>query len=351
VGDIATYTIMQLLGPVAGFWLAVALVAQVSPTPAAALWGFTIVQALGLAWAWRSMGLRLANGAPDRAIFLKALGFGLPIVIGGALGWVSLNGIRVVVEHAQGVAAVGLIAVGWGLGQRLASVSAMLVAAAAFPLAVKTFQTGARQDALRQLADNGALLLGVVMPASIGVIILAEPAVALMIAEPFRAVTLAVLPTAALAGAVRNFRLHFADQVFLLVERPYVTVIINIVEAVAVVICCGIGVAAGGLSGASLGCLVGSSIATLFCVVLARVQCGLPLPVMHALRIGAATGVMWAVLKIPAWSVLLPSAAAQVAVEPLIGALAYVGVLAFFYRGSLGGVLAQRRALRPLAET
>ena len=38
----------------------------------------------------------------------------------------------------------------------------------------------------------------------------------LLIAAPFQAVTLAVLPLSTLAGAIRNLRAHFGDQVFLL---------------------------------------------------------------------------------------------------------------------------------------
>ena len=41
----------------------------------------------------------------------------------------------------------------------------------------------------------------------------------LLIAAPFQAVTLAVLPLSALAGAIRNLRAHFGDQVFLLHNR------------------------------------------------------------------------------------------------------------------------------------
>ena len=41
----------------------------------------------------------------------------------------------------------------------------------------------------------------------------------LLIAAPFQQVTLAVLPLATLAGAIRNLRAHFGDQVFLLHNR------------------------------------------------------------------------------------------------------------------------------------
>ena len=41
----------------------------------------------------------------------------------------------------------------------------------------------------------------------------------LLIAAPFQTVTLAILPLSMLAGAIRNLRAHFGDQVFLLHNR------------------------------------------------------------------------------------------------------------------------------------
>ena len=92
----------------------------------------------------------------DREIVGHALRYGIPLIIGGALGWVGLNASRFIVNEMPGVAAAGLFAVGYGLGQRAAAVAAMLVTAAAFPLAVKSMEQGGSKAAMRQLADNSA---------------------------------------------------------------------------------------------------------------------------------------------------------------------------------------------------
>ena len=330
-GQILVYTIGQSVGPVLGFGLAWLIVSQISATPEGALAGLALAQAGGLAWLWRAMGLGISVAVPERAILLRALAYGVPLIGAGAIGWISLNGIRVVVEHYRGVEAVGLISVGWGLGQRLASVVAMLVTAAAFPLAVKRFQSGARAEALEQLSDSGALLLALLAPSSVGILMLTPEAVDLMIAEPFRAVTMSVLPLAAIAGTVRNLRVHFGDQVFLLYERTQLMVLINIVESVSLVVLCALGLQLGGFAGATAGCLAGSAIGALFGFGLAGVKFGFRFPFAHAGRILLATGFMALVLALPQWPGLAPGELARLILKIAAGALVYGAALILLY--------------------
>jgi O-antigen/teichoic acid export membrane protein len=291
-GMILSYTVMQLCGPVVGFGMAYALVSLMAPTPQSALAGFAIAQCLGLLWAWRAMGLTISIARPDRDMLWKALVFGVPLIVGGALSWFSINGIRIVVEQMNGIEALGLISVGWGLGQRLASVAAMLVTAAAYPLAVAKLKDGSMQDALWQLSLGGALLLGILMPTAVGIILVTPVLVPLLIAEPFRDVTLAVLPLAALAGALKNFRVHFFDQTIILVDKTYLTLALNGVEVVTTLSACLYGAYAYGMLGAVVGCLVGTIVGLLFAAALCVYQLELPIPWDAFGRIAAATLVM-----------------------------------------------------------
>ena len=44
-----------------------------------------------------------------------AFGYGMPLVVGGLFVWLANNGLRFVIEHTEGTAAVGLVTVGWVL--------------------------------------------------------------------------------------------------------------------------------------------------------------------------------------------------------------------------------------------
>ena len=345
-GAIGVYTISQMIGPVAGFGLALIAVSQVSQTSDAALSGFALAQLIGLVWLWRELGLGVALARPSHDIVRQAVVFGLPLVVAGVIGWVSFNGIRVIVEQFDGPAAVGLISVGWGLGQRLAAVVAMLVTAAAFPLAVKFLQSGSREGALRQVSMSGAILFALLAPACVGVVAISRPLVELLIAKPFQDATFAVLPLAVLAGALRNLRVHVADQAFILLERTRFLVVLNTVEVVATVAFCVPGLIYGGLPGATAGCLAGTVVGLVLAYGVAVRDLGFVMPWAILGRVTLAS--LW--MGVALFLVPFERAGAglfwRVVVEIATGGLVYVVVMAALFPDAVraGGRMLARRS-------
>ncbi len=309
--------------------MAFAAIIFIAPTAEMALFGFGIGQAVSLLWLGRAMHLSFGGWWPERETLRRALAFGVPLVIAGAVGWVSVNGIRVIINQTSGVEAMGLISVGWSLGQRLSVTVAMLVTAAAFPLAVKYLHDGSREGSLRQLANSGALLFALLLPTTVGTVLIAPNVTSLMIAQPFQAVTLVVLPLAVAAGSLRNLRLHFSDQAFLLFERTDLSTLVNGFEAGAVVICCLLGVMFDGLVGAAEGCLLGSFLGLIAGMGLSRLRFGLIIPWKHMARIAVATAAMALVV------VLVPNDPGRAVLMLLLkvagGATAYVFSLVALY--------------------
>jgi 1,4-alpha-glucan branching enzyme len=91
--------------------------------------------------------------------------------------------------------------VGWGLATRLSGVAAMLVAAAAYPLAVKQMEAGDVAGARGQLAANSSLLLLLLAPAGLAFWALAPLLVPRLVAAEYQAATLQILPWALLGDA------------------------------------------------------------------------------------------------------------------------------------------------------
>jgi O-antigen/teichoic acid export membrane protein len=317
--QIGIYSVQQILGPAAGFAAGWLLIVLLGPAPEWVLAGYAAAQLLAVLVVLPALTFQVRLRGPDREMLRAALRYGVPLIIGGALSWLGLNAPRFIVNELMGVAAAGLFAVGYGLGQRAAAVAAMLVTAAAYPLVVKTMEEKGSAAAMRQLADNGALLLAIVAPSVVGVFMLRHDVVTLLIAEPFRATTLAVLPLSVLAGGIRSVRAHFGDQVFLLHSRTKLAMMVMGVDAVASV---ALGVAGTwfwglvGAAGASAAAAIMAAI-TSFAVGLTRFQ--LQVPWLHALRIALAAAAMAAVLS------LLPEAGS---IPLLIGS---VGVGAAVY--------------------
>jgi O-antigen/teichoic acid export membrane protein len=299
--QIAAYSFAQIVGPVLGSILSVVAVLEFGPSPAVALAAMAVGQSVGAARLMFALGIRSRVGTFDRAIFDDARRYGAPLIAGGLFGWAAINGVRILVQYGEGVVGVGLFSAGWGLGQRIANVIAMLCTTAAFPIAVDKIESGDREGALGQVSLNGVLMFGLLAPATTGVALLAAPIVNLMIAADYRAITIYVLPIAAAAGAVRTLKTHIADQSFLLLDATKATMASNFADAVVTLICAAIGLMLGGILGAAIGCLVGAIVAAMGALAFAVFRQGLPVEAGAYLKIVAASAIMGlAIFALPA---------------------------------------------------
>lgn len=335
---ILAYTILQAGGPVGGLVLGLAAVMAADPTATVLLAAYAIAQALTVLLALPLIGVRRPR-LPDREVIRAAAGYGGPVLLLSGLGWLAENNIRYVVEHAAGAAAFGLLAVGWGLGRRAASFAAMLVTAAAFPLAARLINAGDRESALRQMGINAALLAGVLLPAVTGLVFVGGPLTDLVVAEPYRAVTRSVLALAALSGAIHFLHVHVTGQLFILERRFRYAALVDGVEVVATTAGSAIGLATHGLVGAVAGAAVGSAIAGAVSLVLAMGPLGLRLPLADLGRVAAATAVMALGLS------ALPTLEGVVGLAIMVaaGGALYTAALALLYARRIGPLLAARR--------
>jgi O-antigen/teichoic acid export membrane protein len=231
----------------------------------------------------------------------------------------------------MGVAAAGLFAVGYGLGQRAAGVAAMLVTAAAFPLAVKSMEQGGSKLAMRQLANNSALLIAILAPSVTGIFILRHEIVHLLIAVPFQKVTLAVLPLSVLAGSIRALRAHFVDQTFLLHNRTRLMIVVATIDATVTVASSLVFIRYWGLVGAAGATVLAAAAAAVVSFAIAFSQFRLTLPFNHLVPVGLATTAMATLLS------NFPEAPSPVMLAAHItaGVAVYVALLILLYANSL----------------
>jgi O-antigen/teichoic acid export membrane protein len=325
------YSIQQIVGPSAGFVVGLVLIKLLGQSAEWPLAGYACAQFAAAIIVLPKIGYGRSLWPFDRAIVDQALHYGIPIVIGGALGWVGLNASRFIVNDMLGVAAAGLFAVGYGLGQRAAAVAAMLVTVAAFPLAVKSMEQGGSKVAMRQLADNSALLIAILVPSIVGIYMLRAEIVHLLIASSFQRVTLAVLPLSVLAGSIRSLRAHFVDQAFLLHSRTRLMIVVAAIDATATVALSFAFIPYWGLVGAAGATVLAAIAAAVVSFTIGFSKFGLTLPLNHLVPVALATAAMAALLS------SLPEATSLIVLAGHIaaGATSYVVVLVLFYATSL----------------
>ena len=342
--EIAVYSIQQITGPALGFLLGLLMIHVLGEAPEWPIAGYAIAQFAAIVAVLPMIGFGRAIGPLDRVILRGALHYGIPLIVGGGLGWMSLNASRFIVSHMLGLGAAGLFAVGYGLGQRAALVAAMLVTASAFPIAVRQMEESGSALAMRQLADNGALLAAILFPSVTGIFILRTEIVHQLIAGPFQVATLAILPLSALAGAVRNFRAHFGDQVFLLHKRTGLSIVINGIEATVTVAASIVLISRWGAVGGVVASVIATSIAAVLSFSIGLSLFGLRPAMSHLVRIAIATAAMAAGL---AW---LPQTGSHLVLglHIVLGVAIYAAALATLYGPQIFAWCVRRRG--PMAQ-
>jgi len=343
--DTLTYSVLQISWPVLGLLAGLALVVWGRPDATHVLWGYALAQLLSLAVALARLDFGRNPFRYESGILAQGLRYGLPLLVGGIMIWLANNGLRFIVEMTSSAAAVGLVTVGWGLGLRVSAFAAMLVTAAASPLAMKKAREEGMAAGQAQLERNGVLLLAILAPAAAGLAMIGAPFVTLLVAEEFRAVTIDVLPYAILAGAIRNVRIHFAEQVFLLHERTAVPLWNDAVDAGLSLAGVAAGLWLGGLPGAVAGAAIGAIISLGVTLAVGWTAYRFAFPPDALWRIGLATaGMVAAVALLPVEPTPLSLAVAVAA-----GALTYGGVLAAVYPGLAAKLVAVARIDRARA--
>lgn len=341
---IRAYSAAQLIGSVAGAVLSILAVLAYGANAGLVLGAQALGQALALAALIGMKQFRFGVGAFDRELFTELRRFATPILIGGVIGWSAGNAIRLLVQYMDGPVALGLISVGWGVGQRIASVLAMLLTAAAFPLAVRHYENGDRKGALAQVSFNGLLLFAALLPASVGLATLAEPVVTLLIAENFRDTTITVLPLAMCAASLRFLRIHTCEQTMILVEKTGLTIYVLSAEAVLNIVFCALGLYFGGFAGAAAGMLFGTLVTTVGAFTWCFTRLGLPPPPISVLlKICAASAIMGAALSVAP----TPARALAITGAILSGVTIYVALMLAFFPEIRAGVTERfQRVLR-----
>jgi len=337
--DIA-FTILQVVGPGGGLVLGILALDRIAPTPEVLLYAFAAAQALALVLGLPFMSFRPARPRADRAMLRSAWAYGAPLMLSNLLEWPSIHGIRLIAEAGLGLAGVGLMTVAWWLGLRLSAFVALLVTGATFAAAIARLDRGGADQARAQLADNGALLLALLAPATAGVMLLARPLAELLVAPEFRETTAALLPLAMCAGAFRVFREHAAEQSLLVFKRTHATIATTMFEMPLTLLLCTLGMWQWGLSGAVAGCAGAAIAGAAVSHLLAHRLTGYYLRVADLARVAVATAVMTAAI-----AVLPPvDGFLDMALTIVFGAAIYGLAATLLWRGELRRALNARFA-------
>lgn len=274
-----------LLGLLAGVALAVLWDGRAESIVLGTLIGAAIV---GAPYGWTTLR-RLRHARIDGPVMRAFLAYGLPLTLNNALAYLLSASDRVLIEYFLNSAAVGVYSVSYALVERGLTTVFLVVTLAAFPLAIRAYDERGAAGAEAQMRETGAILMGLAVPAVVGLVLANRQLIAFLVGPEFRAAATEITPWVTLTALFSGLTVHFFNHAFLLTNNTKRLLWLQIPPALLTVGLNLLLLPRIGLMGAVVAGVSANGLAFLLSVLFGRRHLRIPLPIGPALRALAAS--------------------------------------------------------------
>jgi len=228
----------------------------------------------------------------DRATFRTMLGFGIPMAMSGGVFAFHSALDRLLVAYLLGDAAAGVYGAAADLVRQIILFPALSVASAIVPLAIRSLAEDGVEAADAHLTRSGELLLAVVLPAVVGLAIVAPHFAALILGPDFRDTAATLIPILVFAWLFQTISQQFVQVSFHLAKKPSLMVAHGTAILVVNVIAMALLVPRFGLVGAAWSLVIAEAAGVVAGYLLSQKAHPLPLAWRPVARVVAAVAVM-----------------------------------------------------------
>ncbi len=233
----------------------------------------------------------------DPSLARQLLRYGLPLTAAFALDFVVSTSDRLLIAWKLGEGPAGVYSASYDLGLQSLGLLMMIVTLAAYPLVVRALETDGEEEARVQLRQNATLLLGVALPAGVGIAMLAPNIARVFLGTGFREQGTLILPWIALAAMLAGVKAWHFDIAFHLGRNTLGQAWVSGVAAVANLVLNLWWIPSLGLLGAALATVVAYSVALVMSIGLGRRSFRVPFPTVDTGKIILAAALMAVVLS------------------------------------------------------
>lgn len=234
----------------------------------------------------------------DKQLLMELIRYGLPLIISGGMAYIMQSIDRVMIGQIMGDKEAGIYSVTFDFALQTVGMLMLIVNLSALPLVIRKLESEGFNSAQEQLTQNYQLLLGISLPAVMGLTILSPNITSVVFGIDYKENASIILPVISFAMLFQGLKAYYTDNSFQLGKTSYkqaIPVIIGIVMNVILNIFL---IPKFGLLGASLSSLIAYFISFLSNWFVAKRIFHLPLPVFETLKIVGSSLVMAFVLFI-----------------------------------------------------
>ena len=310
-------------GMILGFGL---LVAYVSGSAIAVLAAAFLAMAIA-GCLWLPGGAIRARGNFDPALARVMLIYGAPICATMICSGLMLSVNRLMLAAMADMRAVAWLTASSTLVQASIGVVGAGIGSATYSLAVRAVESGDPVAADRQLRQNIVCLTAILLPAAVGLSLIAPRLATVLLKPEYREAVTLTTPWLAAGAAILGLRAHYVDHAFHLGNRTWLLSRVMIASALLNVLLNALLIPSHGYAGAAMAMTAAAATSLVYAIHLSGRAWLLPVPTRDLSRIGGATMAMAAVLwRLPAWP-----GAAGLAGAAAMGLLVYLAALGAFW--------------------
>lgn len=248
---------------------------------------YVLTSALYSAYIWRHP-LQPFDGT----ILKEMLRFGLPMTVSGAVFMLHAMLDRLVIGAYLGEHAAGIYGASADLVRQVILFPGVAVGSAIIPIAIRLMTQGNKEAATRHMLHSMELLLGVLMPAVVGMALVAGKLSGLVLGGEFHEAAANLIPIIAFAWLFRSISYQFIHVSFQLHKKPLLMIAQGVVTLASNIVAMSILIPRYQLLGAAYSLLLSEVIGTLVGYALSRKAYRLPFDLVSTAKVCLATAIM-----------------------------------------------------------
>jgi O-antigen/teichoic acid export membrane protein len=289
---VARFSVIECSNAVLGLALGLGFISLLGPSAMAVMLGLTLAATICVLVDGRALLLPFRRPHDGFRSVEPLVRFAVPLIgvdLTVCALWFS---DRFLLDTLGGAQELGIYAVAFNLVERPVSICCSAITSATFPHAVQVLEDFGAEAGGRQAGTNGAVLFAVLLPACVGLGLLAPAVAEVMVGADFRAGVTMLLPILAVTAFLRGTATHFIDHVFHLTGRTSLALWVYVPSAVANIVLNLALIPRYGMLGAAWAALLSQAGATAAGWFTARSSFPLRIPVREVILIVLATGAM-----------------------------------------------------------
>ncbi len=261
--------------------------------------GIIIGLAVALCWDGPFMLKRLRGGRFEPARAKRYAVYGLPICISLLLSYALNSADMYIILAVMGEGAAGEYNAGYNLANRSLEIIFIWLSMAVLPSAITALEKQGVEESRPIMRDYGATLLWIVMPAAVGIALVAKDA-GFIVGEDIRDNAVMVMPWIAFAGLINGLITYYVQRAFMFSGQTHEFIWVMVPPVILNLALNFMLVPEYGLLGAVWATIAGYTVAFGLAVWTARRHYPLPWPLRASAEIALSCGVMAvAVMALP----------------------------------------------------